>query len=51
MTKKELGYKYAQEENGHLAGQWPEPDDGGLADDPDFKTGYKQFHDELSQMP
>jgi len=40
------GYKYAQEENAWLANNWPEPNDGGLADDSEFMRGYDKFIEE-----
>ncbi len=44
------GREYAQQENAHLAGQWPEPVvPGGISDDPHFEDGYNDYCDEVDR--
>lgn len=40
------GYKYAEQENGYLAGQGLEPKYPESSDTPAFNNGYQAFHDQ-----
>lgn len=51
MTNEQIGYKYAEQENGCLAGMALEPNDQGLSNDDDFIKGYNAFHAELDRQP
>jgi hypothetical protein len=52
MLLEQRGYRYAEQENGHLSGMGDEPDEqdlDGIEDDVDFQNGYDAYHNELNR--